>query len=148
MITLNKDLAKRIIEVKELDSYISTVVDYNKEEEYANKYNLLVKDLQSLNDEFTNGDIKGILNIVEEEKNYYIYDKDEIIEELFPAGSKKNDLIISAYNWIGDTNKIDWIINNVLEVPSNKYFYDKVDNLNNNYIISTVRLNNMSYTLK
>ena len=145
MITLNKDLAKRIIEVKELDSYISTVVDYNKEEEYSNKYNEVVKDLQSLNNEFTNGDIKGILNIVEEEKNYYIYDKDSIIEVLFPLDDKKNELIVSAYSWIGDTNKIEWIINNVLEVSSSRYFYDKVDNLNDNYIISTVMMSSISY---
>ena len=145
MIILKKDLVKRIIEVKELDSYISTVVDYNKEEEYSNKYDLLVKDLQSLNDEFTNGDIKSILNIVEEEKNYYIYDKETIIEVLFPLDDKKNELIVSAYNWIGDTNKIEWIINNVLEVPSSRYFYDKVDNLNDNYIISTVMMSSISY---
>ena len=148
MITLNKDLAKRIIEVNKLGGYIDIVYDLRKEEEYSNLRNQLIKDIYSLSDNLTLGDVNAIINIVEEEKEYYIYDKDEIIEELFPAGSKKNDLIISAYNWIGDTNKIDWIINNVLEVPSNKYFYDKVDNLNNNYIISTVRLNNMSYTLK
>ena len=145
MIILKKDLVKRIIEVKELDSYISTVVDYNKEEEYSNKYDSLIKDLQSLNYEFTNGDIKAILNIVEEEKNYYIYDKDTIIEVLFPLDDKKNELIVSAYNWIGDTNKIEWIINNVLEVPSSRYFYDKVDNLNDNYIISTVMMSSISY---
>ena len=145
MITLNKDLAKRIIEVKELDSYISTVVDYNKEEEYSNKYDSLIKDLQSLNYEFTNGDIKAILNIVDEEKNYYIYDKETIIEVLFPLDDKKNELIVSAYSWIGDTNKIEWIINNVLEVPSSRYFYDKVDNLNDNYIISTVMMSSISY---
>ena len=112
MITLNKDLAKRIIEVKELDSYISTVVDYYKEEEYSNKYDEVVKD---------------------------------IIEVLFPLDDKQNELIVSAYSWIGDTNKIDWIINNVLEVPSSRYFYDKVDNLNDNYIISTVMMSSISY---
>ena len=58
---------------------------------------------------------------------------------------KKNELIVSAYNWIGDTNKIEWIINNVLEVPSSRYFYDKVDNLNDNYIISTVMMSSISY---
>lgn len=145
MIILKKDLVKRIIEVKELDSYISTVVDYFKEEEYSNKYDSLIKDLQSLNYEFTNGDIKAILNIVDEEKNYYIYDKDTIIEVLFPLDDKKNELIVSAYSWIGDTNKIEWIINNVLEVPSSRYFYDKVDNLNDNYIISTVMMSSISY---
>lgn len=147
MIILNEELTKRIIEVNKLGGYIDIVYDPEKEEEYS-KNMQLIKDLLLLNNNLTLGDVNSIINIVEEEKEYYIYDKDEIIEELFPAGSKKNDLIISAYNWIGDTNKIDWIINNVLEVPSNKYFYDKVDNLNNNYIISTVRLNNMSYTLK
>ena len=131
MIILKKDLAKRIIEVKE--------------EEYSNKYDSLIKDLQSLNDKFTNGDIKAILNIVDEEKNYYIYDKDTIIEVLFPLDDKKNELIASAYSWIGDTNKIEWIINNVLEVPSSRYFYDKVDNLNDNYIISTVMMSSISY---
>ena len=145
MIILKKDLVKRIIEVKELDSYISTVVDYNKEEEYSNKYDSLIKDLQSLNYEFTNGDIKAILNIVDEEKNYYIYDKETIIEVLFPLDDKKNELIVSAYSWIGDTNKIEWIINNVLEVSSSRYFYDKVDNLNDNYIISTVMMSSISY---
>ena len=142
---IKKDLAKRIIEVKELDSYISTVVDYNKEEEYSNKYDEVVKDLQNLNYEFINGDIKAILNIVEEEKNYYIYDKDEIIEVLFPLDDKKNELIVSAYSWIGDTNKIEWIINNVLEVPSSKYFYDKVSLkiLLNDTISSTVKTSDL-----
>ena len=99
LITLKKDLAKRIIEVKELNSYISTVVDYSKEEEYSNKYDSLIKDIQSLNSEFTNGDIKAILNIVDEEKNYYIYDKETIMEILFPLDDKKNELIVSAYTW-------------------------------------------------
>ena len=62
---IKKDLAKRIMEVKELDSYISTVVDYSKEEEYSNKYDLLFRDLQNLNESFTNGDIRAILNIVD-----------------------------------------------------------------------------------
>ena len=65
MIILKKDLAKRIIEVNKLGGYIDIVYDLRKEEEYSNLRNQLIKDIYSLSDNLTLGDVNAIINIVE-----------------------------------------------------------------------------------
>lgn len=140
MLKINKELSQKIINLKKLKDYIALFIDYKKESEYSNLLQEVTNDIQLINGNFSPKDIDSIINIVEAPQIYYLYDTDDIVETLFPEGSKKNNYIKSAYYWIDLKKRIEWIINCVLEVPSNKKYYDKVDNVNNNYIISSIKL--------
>ena len=91
---------------------------------------------------FTNKDISSLINCLagENGQDFYLYDECDIIETLFPAGSKKNSIIQSAYYWIDSKERIKWVINNIL--CDNKY-YNIIDNINDNYILSSEKLTNI-----
>lgn len=106
-------------------------------------HNELFEEVQSLNEEFTYNDIANMITILtgeDAEENFYLYDNEEIIEVLFPSIGKKNTIIQSAYYWIDERSRIEWIINNVL--CDNKY-YDIINNVNGRYILSREKLNNI-----
>ena len=144
MIKIKSEVAAKIVKLKELNSYIAVVVDYKKEEEYSNLQEEVFKEVEKIfadNFEiYTNRDIAGIIDAIEDINEYYLYSSDDIIETLFPANTKKDQLIKSAYYWIEEKSRIEWIINNVLEVPSSKKYYGIVENINDNYILSTIEL--------
>lgn len=137
MITINKELSGKIVKLEEVRSYISVVVDYKKEEEYINLQNDITKELETISDNFTPKDIDAIINIIDEPQTYYLYNTDDIIETLFPLEVGKSVFVKSAYYWIEEKNRIEWIVNNVL--CDNKY-YNIIDNVNDNYIIATEQL--------
>ncbi len=137
MLKINKELSTKIIELEVLRSHIALIADYKKEEEYFNLHESINNSIQAINSEFTPKDISKIVYIIDESIEYFLYSSDSIIEVLFPGGTKKNGLIQSAYNWIDEKNRINWIINNVL--CDNK-FYEVINNVNDNYIISTKEL--------
>lgn len=155
MLKINKELSEKIIKLEKVHSYISVVVDYKKEEEFSNLQNEITSDVENTFannfENYTNNDIAALINAIDQPIEYFLYSSDDIIETLFPAHNyysadvKKNHYIQSAYNWIEEKKRIDWIINNVLEVPSSKKFYGNIENINDNYILSTMELNNLSY---
>ena len=142
MIKISKELVKKINVMVELRDYLSIVVDYKKEAELSDLLIELNTKLYSLSNDFTNKDINCLINCLasENEQDFYLYDSDLIIETLFPAGSKKNSIIQSAYYWMDSKERIRWIVNNVL--CDNKY-YNIIDNVNNNYILSSKKLTNI-----
>lgn len=142
MIKISKELVKKINVMVELRDYISIVVDYKKEAELSDLLTELNKELNSLCNDFTNKDINCLISCLagENEQDFYLYDSDLIIETLFPAGSKINSIIQNAYYWMDNKERIRWIINNVL--CDNKY-YNIIDNINDNYILSSEKLTNI-----
>lgn len=143
MITIGKDLVKKCIEYKKLRDYLKVVTDLKQEEKLIQKQDKLYEEVQKLNNEFTQRDINEIISSLafeEVEENFYLYNQDNIIETLFPSIGKKNNYIQSAYYWIDEKCRIDWIFNNVL--CDNKY-YDVVENINYKYILSKEKLSNI-----
>lgn len=148
MITINKNIIELAKEVKKIHDYIMIIVDYDKEEKYSNLLNELSNELYKLDKE---NDLSpnckdAIIQVLQESEDIqelYLYDSDEIIEVLFPDTIKKNLIIQSAYNWIESSKKIEWLIMNVFEAPSSKEWYNVIDNINDNYIISTKKLSNI-----
>ena len=131
MKVITSELINRITQMNKMYKYISVVVDYDKEEEYSSMRNEIIEDLEKM--EFTPKDIDSILNIVDEEEaeQYYIYEPEEIIEMMF----EDNQLLISAFYWIEGKQQVNWLCLNVFHT---REYYNAVDNLNDNYIISTV----------
>lgn len=144
MIKINTEVAAKIVKLKEINSYITLFVDYKKEEEYSNLQEEVFKEIENIFssnfETYTNRDITGIIDSIDDIKEYYLYSRDDIIEVLFPSDIKYHKLLKSAYYWIEEKNRIEWIINNVLEVPSSKKYYGNVENINDNYILSAIKL--------
>ena len=148
MITINKNIIELAKEVKKVHDYIMIIVDYDKEEKYSNLLNELNNELYKLDKEnnLSPNDKDAIIQVLQESEDIqelYLYDSDEIIEVLFPDTIKKNSIIQSAYNWIESSKKIEWLIMNVFEAPSSKEWYNVIDNINDDYIISTKKLSNI-----
>lgn len=138
MIVISSELVNEINKMKEIEEYISIVVDYKKEEEYIDIREKVLKDIQNLNSEFTGNDIGDILKIIDKEADeYYLYESDEVVEAIFPQDENNNNYIHSAFQWINSDNKIAWLINCVL---TEKEHYNAIDNVNDNYIISSILL--------
>lgn len=145
MITIKKETAEHILELYRLLDK-SSMVESNSTMYYilCNQIDILndkiEKELESVIPTFALNHILHILKCkIEEPKEYYLYDSEEIIEVLFPDVSNKNTIIQSAYNWIPCTDRLTWIVNNVLCA---NYYYDKIDVISNSYLISTEKLSN------
>lgn len=135
---VTSELIKKIAEMKKVRDYIHLIVDYKKEEEYEKLFEEVYDAIKKINNDFSPNEIKQLIDIVDMETNeYIIYDKDEIIELMFPPQTRANRIIQSAYNWIESTQKINWLVNNVF--CDNKY-YDSIFNLNDNFIVATEKL--------
>lgn len=136
---INKELIDKILELKKIYRDIKVVVDYKKEEVYIDLKEEIVEAINDISNEFTPNDIKSIIDAIYKDnlEEYYIYDKDELIEVLFPDCLKRNIIIKSAYQWIESNQKIEWVLNNVL---TNKDDYNCCNNINDNYIITTKKL--------
>lgn len=138
MIVISSELVNRINKMKEMEEYISIVVDYKKEEEYIDIREKVLEDIKNLNSEFTGNDIGDILKIIDKEADeYYLYESDEVVEAMFPQDENNNNYIHSAFAWINSDNKIAWLLNCVL---TEKEHYNAIDNVNDNYIISSILL--------
>jgi hypothetical protein len=143
MIKIDSNIINLVKEVKEVHDHITIFIDYDKEEKYSDLKDKLSGELDKLNEDLSPNDKDGIIQVIQESENvqrFYLYDRDEIIEILFPLGTGKDSIIKSAYNWIEPTSRIEWIMLNVLDVASSKKYYGKVDNINDNWILSSIKL--------
>lgn len=140
MIEITNGMVNKINKKHELYNEIRIFVDYEKEAEYSALQSEIYKNLQDLsNDEFSCGDIECLLNIVDTESDeYYIYTADEALECVYP----EDDFIMlhNAFNWIDSKQQIAWLCNFVF---SEKLYYNHVNNLNDNYIISSIPLDSL-----
>lgn len=131
---ISNELVKKIIEVNDLEHYISIVVDYDKEDKYAEMSGEIYDELSK--EDFAPNDIEAIRNIIDyEAEEYYIYTADEALECIFPE--EQNQMLWNAFSWIESHSKISWLCSFIF---SEREYYDYVDNLNNNYIISRIPL--------
>lgn len=136
MIKISKELAEKIIGYHKLSDYLEVVVDYKGEDDLIKMRAEIEEDFKNLSTELGEHDKYRIINTFvadDEPGERFVYSQDEIIEELFPTGSKKNELIQSAYNWIPYNERIDWILCNVL---CDKKHYDKVEKVTIDYLMT------------
>lgn len=143
MIILEKALVEKIIGYHKLSDYLAVVVDYKGEEKLIDLRNEIeVELLRKSNDgaEFSVGQVIDCFGADDEAEDRYLYNQNEVIEELFPDFSKKNRIIQSAFHWIPFNEKLDWILLNVL--CENKH-YDKVEKINVDYLMTTEKLRDL-----
>lgn len=136
MIHITEEMISNIKKLEELNSYISIVVDYKKEETYSNMFSELHTAIEKLNPLFTPGDISGLFQSVESyTKELYLYTYSEILD-IFYCG---NSILKSSVEWMAENNRIDFLLLNG-KLAENAYLNDLLVNINNSYIASPIKL--------
>ena len=152
MIKINKKIINDIIKIYKLEKYLNITVDYEKEDELTRKKINLVTQLEKTSNDFYNTNtIDTLIQVVNEIDNIndieqlYIYEPDDIIDVFFDNGSFKNNIIINLFDWLeNDQPKVRWIECNLFCLASNRKLYNKVFNVNDNYFLSTIDLNELT----
>ena len=116
--------------------------------------NLVTQLEKTSNDFYNTNTIDTLIQVVNEIDNIndieqlYIYKPDEIIDVFFDDTiniSFKNNIITSLFYWLeNDQTKARWIESNLFCLASNKKLYDKIFNVNDNYFLSTINLNELT----
>lgn len=144
MLHITEEMINKVKKLEELNSYISIVVDYEKEAEFADSYANLHDAIESLNPEFTPGDRNSILGAVESyTKELYLYTYSEILD-IFYCG---NSMLSSAIEWIDAKNRVNYLLLNG-KLADNAYLNDLLVNINDNYIASPIKLERSSANLQ
>ena len=148
MIKINKKIINDIIKIYKLEKYLNITVDYEKEYELIRKKRNLVTQFSNF---YNTNTIDTLIQVVNEIDNIndieqlYIYEPDDIIDVFFDNGSFKNNIIINLFDWLeNDQTKVRWIECNLFCLASNRKLYNKVFNVNDNYFLSTIDLNELT----
>ena len=145
MIKIDKEIINNMVEVYKLENYLNIIVDYEKEDELTRKKRNLVT-------QFSNFYIDTLIQVINEIDNInnieqlYIYEPDEVMSIFFYNNSTfKNNIIINLFNWLeNDQTKVRWIECNLFCLASNRKLYDKIFNVNDNYFLTTIDLNELT----
>lgn len=153
MIKIDKEIINNMMDIYKLEKYLNIIVDYEKEDELTRKKRNIVTQLEKTSNDFYNtntidtliqivNDIDNINNI----ENLYIYKPDEVMNIFFNDNSTfKNNIIINLFDWLeNDQTKASWIECNLFCLASNRKLYNKVFNVNDNYFLSTINLNELT----
>ena len=148
MIKINKKIINSMVEVYYLENYLNITVDYNKEYELVRKKRNLVTQFNNFYNTNTIDTLIQVVNDIDNINNIeqlYIYEPDDIIDVFFNNSTFKNNIIINLFNWL-DSNqtKARWIECNLFCLASNRKLYDKIFNINDNYFLSTINLNELT----
>lgn len=148
MIKINKEIINNMVEVYKLEKYLNITVDYEKEYELVRKKRNLVTQFSNFYNTSTIDTLIQVVNDIDNINNIdqlYIYEPDDIIDVFFDNSTFKNNIIINLFNWLeNDQTKVRWIECNLFCLASNKKLYDKIFNVNDNYFLSTINLNELT----
>ena len=151
MIKIDKEIINNMVEVYNLEKYLRIIVDYEKEYELVKKKRNIVTQLEKIYNTNTIDTLIQVVNDIDNINNIeqlYIYEPDEIIDVFFDDTiniSFKNNIITSLFYWLeNDQTKARWIESNLFCLASNKKLYDKIFNVNDNYFLSTINLNELT----
>lgn len=144
MIQITEEIIKNIKKLEDLNSYISVIVDYKKEEEYTNLFTELHRSIEEINPEFTPGDISAIWGAVEGyTKEMYLYTYSDILE-MFYGGNK---ILKASLEWLDVKTRVAFLLANG-KLAENSYLNDLLVNINDNYIASPIKLEYSSAKLE
>ena len=149
MIKINKEIINSMVEVYKLEKYLNITVDYEKEDELTRKKRNLVTQFSNF---YNTNTIDTLIQVVNEIDNIndieqlYIYEPDEVMDIFFYNNSTfKNNIIINLFDWLENyQTKVSWIECNLFCLASNRKLYNKVFNVNDNYFLSTIDLNELT----
>lgn len=153
MVKIDKEIINNMVEVYALEKYLRIIINYEKEDELTRKKRNLVTQLEKTSNDFYNTNtIDTLIQVINEIdnidniENLYIYKPDEVMDIFFYDNSTfKNNIITSLFYWLeNDQTKVRWIESNLFCLASNRKLYDKIFNINDNYFLSTINLNELT----
>lgn len=149
MIKINKEIINNMVDIYKLEKYLNIITNYEKEYELVRKKRNLVKQFSNFYNTNTIDTLIQIVNDIDNInniENLYIYEPDEVMNIFFNDNSTfKNNIIINLFNWLeNDQTKASWIECNLFCLASNRKLYDKIFNINDNYFLSTINLNELT----
>ena len=152
MIKIDKKIINNMVDIYNLENYLKIIINYEKEDELIRKKRNLVTQLEKTSSNFYNTNtIDTLIQIVNDIDNInnieqlYIYEPDEVMYIFFNNSTFKNNIIINLFDWLeNDQTKVKWIEANLFCLASNRKLYDKIFNINDNYFLSTINLNELT----
>lgn len=136
MIHITEEMVKNMKKLESLNSYISVVADYKKEEEYSNLFSILHDSLNELHPELSNGDTSALFESVEDyTKELYLYTYSEILDIFYCS----NRILKSSIEWMDEKVRIEFLLLNG-KLAENAYLNELLVNINDNYIASPIKL--------
>lgn len=150
MIKIDKEIINNMVDIYNLEKYLNIIINYEKEDELVRKKRNLVTQFNNFyNTNTIDTLIQVVNNCIDNINNIdqlYIYEPDEVMNIFFFDNSTfKNNIIVNLFNWLeNDQTKVRWIESNLFCLASNRKLYDKIFNINDNYFLSTINLNELT----
>lgn len=150
MIKIDKEIINNMVDIYNLEKYLNIIINYEKEDELVRKKRNLVTQFNNFyNTNTIDTLIQVVNNCIDNINNIdqlYIYEPDEVMNIFFFDNSTfKNNIITSLFYWLdSDQTKVRWIESNLFCLASNRRLYDKIFNINDNYFLSTINLNELT----
>ena len=148
MIKIDKKIINNMVDIYNLENYLKIIINYEKEDELTRKKRNLVTQFSNF---YNTNTIDTLIQVVNDIDNIndieqlYIYEPDEVIYIFFNNSTFKNNIIINLFDWLeNDQTKVKWIESNLFCLASNRKLYDKIFNINDNYFLSTINLNELT----
>ena len=148
MIKIDKKIINNMVDIYNLEKYLRIIINYEKEDELTRKKRNLVTQFSNFYNTNTIDTLIQVVNDIDNINNIeqlYIYEPDEVMYIFFDNSTFKNNIIINLFNWLeNDQTKVKWIESNLFCLASNRKLYDKIFNINDNYFLSTINLNELT----